>query len=367
MAIAGLEVGLPKTVEDVDAEWMTNVLRTSGAIDSDTTVASLRTEPFQVGVGLMGQLARISLTYHGGDGPATVIAKTPIGVEAQLAMAHAMNFYAREVRFYTDLDADSELRTAKVHAAMIDEDQHFIIVMEDLSHLRQGDRINGMSWDEAESAVRAVAAFHAGWHESPRLDELSETWLRIDNPLYNVVLPQIFAAGWGPCQANAGDLLSDEVVAFGNEFNDHLAVTQQRLMTSPTIIHADYRADNMFIDNDGEIVTVDFQIAGVANGTYDLAYFVSQSLEPDIRGGRERELIQIYCDTLAEHGVTRDPEVVWEDFRVALAFFLIYGVASFVEFDNLPGEGQHVLTTLLRRCVSAIEDTDAIAAMRALA
>ncbi len=367
MTIAGLEVGLPKSVEDVDAEWMTQVFRTSGAIDADTTVASLSTEPFQIGVGLMGQLSRISLSYDGGDGPATVIAKTPIGVDAQLAMAHAMNFYAREVRFYTDLDADSDLRTAKIHAAMIDEDQHFIIVMEDLSHLRQGDRVNGMTWEEAESAVRAVAAFHAGWHESPRLDELSETWLGIDNPLYHVVLPQIFTAGWGPCQANASDLLSEELVAFGNDFTELMPLAQRHLTTSPTLVHSDYRADNMFIDDDGEIVTVDFQIAGVGNGVYDLAYFVSQSLERDVRGGREHELIRIYCDTLAEHGVTRDLEVVWEDFRVALAFFLIYGVASFVEFENLPGEGQFVLTTLLRRCVSAIEDTDAIAALRALA
>ena len=36
MPIAGLEVGLPATIDDVDATWMTAVLRTSGAIGSDT-------------------------------------------------------------------------------------------------------------------------------------------------------------------------------------------------------------------------------------------------------------------------------------------------------------------------------------------
>lgn len=366
MTIAGLEVGLPKTLDDVTAEWLTRVLRRSGAIDESTTVASLVAEPFQVGVGLVGKLARLELTYDGGSGPASLVVKYPIDIESQLAMAHAMNFYAREVRFYTELAAVSDLRTAQVHASMIDDDQHFMIVMEDLSHLRQGDRINGMTWDEAEAAVRALARFHAGWHESDRLDELSECWLAVDNPLYSVVLPQIFTAGWGSCQENAADLLTDEVIAFGNDFNDLMPAAQARFMTAPTLIHADYRADNLFVDDNGDIVTVDFQIAGVGNGVYDLAYFVSQSLEPEVRRGRERELIQLYIDTLATHGVHRDPEVVWVDFQVALAFFLLYGVASFVEFGNLPGEGQSVLTTLLRRCVSAIVDTDAITAYRAL-
>lgn len=366
MSIAGLEVGLPKTLDEVTSEWMTRVLHASGAIDTDTVVASLSAKPFQVGVGLLGQLARVELTYDGGSGPLSVIVKYPTDVESQRAMALAMNLYAREVRFYTELSAESDLRMPRAYAAMIDEDHEFIIVMEDLSDLRQGDRINGMAWEEAEAAVRGLARFHAGWHGSDRLEELSQCWLAIDNPLYNVVLPQIFTAGWGPCQENAPELLTEEVIAFGHEFNDLIHVAQERLMTAPTLIHADYRADNMFIDGD-EIVTVDFQIVGVGNGVYDLAYFVSQSLEREVRGGRERELIQLYVDTLAELGVTRDPEVVWVDFQVALAFFLLYGVVSFVEFGNLPGEGQSVLTTLLRRCVSAIVDTDAIAAYRALA
>jgi hypothetical protein len=32
--IAGLEVGLPRSIDDVDAAWMTDVVRTSGAIDN---------------------------------------------------------------------------------------------------------------------------------------------------------------------------------------------------------------------------------------------------------------------------------------------------------------------------------------------
>ena len=56
MPIAGLEVGLPATIDDVDAAWLTAVLRTSGAIDPSTAVSAASVEPFQVGVGRRGIL-----------------------------------------------------------------------------------------------------------------------------------------------------------------------------------------------------------------------------------------------------------------------------------------------------------------------
>ena len=108
--IAGLEVGIPDDMLDPGADWMTSVLRTSGAIDGSTSVASVSVEPFQVGVGLLGQLGRASLTFDGGDGPATVIIKWPIDVPHQRGMADALNAYDREVRYYRELAERSPLR-----------------------------------------------------------------------------------------------------------------------------------------------------------------------------------------------------------------------------------------------------------------
>lgn len=368
MPIAGLEVGLPATIDDVDADWMTRVLRTSGAIDGDTTVTSANVEPFQVGVGLLGQLARATLTYEGGEGPATVIVKWPIDVPHQRGMADAMNVYEREARFYSELEPRSDLRAAKVHAAMIADDKsQSMIVMEDLSALRQADRFEGVTWDEAVTAVRTLARFHAGWHESPELEEISEVWYSLMNPLYNVILPQFIEAGWEPCQRHKPDLLDEDLIAFGNDWAELLPAMQRQLTTSPTMIHADWRADNMFIDDEGELVMIDFQLTGVGNGAYDLGYFVSQSVEREVRSGRERELVQIYVDELAANGVERDVEQVWFDFRVAIGFCFIYGIVSYAEYEHLPGEGQHVVDTLLRRSTAGITDMASIAAVRSLA
>ncbi len=368
MPIAGLEVGLPASIDDVDAAWFTKVLRTSGAIDDDTSVETVSVAPFQVGVGLLGQLARAELTYAGGDGPASLILKYPIDVPFQRGMAEAMNVYEREARFYAEIAPRSELRTARAHAAMIAEDKSTsVIVMEDLSSLRQADRVSGVTWDEAVEAVRTLARFHASWHGSDELEELSEVWYSLANPLYGVILPQFVAGGWEPCQQHRADLLTPELIEFGNDWVELLPAMLAQLSTSPTMIHADWRADNMFFDDDGKIVMVDFQLIGVGNGAYDLGYFVCQSVEREVRAGRERELVQVYVDELAAHGAERDVEQLWFDFRVAIGFVFLYGIVSYAQYELLPGEGQHVIDTILRRSVSGIADVDAIAAVRSLA
>ena len=52
------------------------------------------------------------------------------------------------------------------------------------------------------------------------------------------------------------------------------------LATEPTtMIHGDFRADNLFFEPDGSVAALDFQLIGTGRGAYDLAYFVTQSLD----------------------------------------------------------------------------------------
>ena len=134
--IAGLEVGLPRSIADVDTAWMTNVLRTSGAIDDATGVASMVVEPFAVGAGLLSLLYHASLAYSGGEpGPSTVIVKLPTTVPTQRGIADSLAFYPREIKFYREVAPRTPLTTPTVYAAMIDDvSTDFVVVMEDLSH-----------------------------------------------------------------------------------------------------------------------------------------------------------------------------------------------------------------------------------------
>ena len=68
---------IPSNTADMSARWLTELLRDAGAI-AEATVVSAEHEPVGVGVGIMGELFRATLTYdqpeH--DAPSSVIVKS---------------------------------------------------------------------------------------------------------------------------------------------------------------------------------------------------------------------------------------------------------------------------------------------------
>ncbi len=360
-AIAGLEVGLPRGIAEVDAGWLTAVLRTSGAIDGSTAVSSIDIEPFAVGAGLLSLLYRASLGYTGGGGPASVIVKFPIDHPHQRGLADSLGFYPREVRFYTEVAPKSNVRTPQVHAAMIAPDStDFVVVMEDLSTRGAADQRVGATWEQALASIDAMAALHASWHQSPDLAGLADTFPPMLNPGYLHGLPQIFAAGWPATQQHAADLLTPELIAFGDRYGELMEFMLTAANEPATFVHGDWRLDNLFFDGD-DVIVIDFQISGLASGTYDLGYFVSQSIERSVRAGREHELIDRYLAGLAAHGVHRDRDEVTRQFKIAVAQCFIYGVSSFPSYSELPERSQQLIRLLLGRAAQAIVDLDALA------
>ena len=279
--VAGREVGLPAQIGEVDAPWMTAVLRTSGAIDAQTSVTAVVSEPFAVGAGLLSQLYRATMTYDGGAGPPTVIVKFPIDHPNQRHIADSLGFYPREIRFYTEVAPVSKVGVPKVHAALMAEDStDFVVVMEEMHDCITVDQRDGASWEQAMASVDAMAALHASWHESPDLESLMDTFPPMLNPGYLHGLPPVFQHGWPFAQEHAGDLLTPELVAFGDRYCELLEYMLTTANTPRTFVHGDWRLDNLFFTPDG-VTVIDFQISGIASGVYDLAYFVSQSITPD--------------------------------------------------------------------------------------
>ncbi len=364
--IAGMEVGLPASIDEVDAAWMTEVLRTSGAIGADSSVTSLSNEPFIAG-GLLSLLFRSTIESDDADAPATVIVKFPTDMAAQRAMADAFGVYNREVVFYRDIAPQSDINMPTIHAAMSADDlSNSCIVMEDLGHLRQPDRNAGVTWDEAVKGIRALARYHAGWHGSPELPSLMDPFISIGAPIQRAGLPSISENGWPGAKRHAPEVLSPDVVALGDMWVDRLNAMLDHMCTNPTLCHQDWRADNMFIGADGEIVMIDPQIAGVANGAYDIGYFISQSTEREMLGGRHRELVQHYVDEMAGLDHALDADQVFFDTRVAVGLCLMYGFSSYAQYEQLDEEGKVMTLKLLRRGAESIEDFDSLGAIREL-
>ena len=85
-----------------------------------------------------------------------------------------------------------------------------------------------------------------------------------------------------------------------------------------TLLHGDVRADNAFFDADG-VKLIDWQAVREGRGAYDLAYFISTSLDEEMMRTHQDDLISLYVQTLASRRVeSYGMSECLEDFRWAL-------------------------------------------------
>lgn len=360
--ITGDEVELIRSSSEATPDWLTRVLRGSGALSGTASVTAVAAEQFAQGNGLLSELFRLTPTYQGGDGPATVVLKLPTRDPAMRGVADALGFYQREHRFYLEVAHRVPFNTATCHATVIADDgtTDFVVVLEDLGHLHQLDQVAGCSWDETLAVLDDLAAFHARWWDHESLPDLATTFLPVRNDMYVAVLPQLYAPGWAVAKEVAGDLLTPELLAFGDRWSELCGPMLDQVNEPVTLIHGDWRSDNLFVDGEGSLTVIDFQIVGTGSGLSDVGYFVSQSLEPEVRQGRDREIVDAYLARLAAHGVTMDEAEAWRQYRLALCFCLTYPVTSFQAWPELPERGHDLVRTMLRRSLAAITDANAL-------
>ena len=89
----------PRTVDEITPEWLTQVLRESGAIQK-STVESFDIEPIGVGMGTVGILKRLVLQFdvHEPNAPGSVVAKFSPIEESKREFFKRLN--TREYQFY---------------------------------------------------------------------------------------------------------------------------------------------------------------------------------------------------------------------------------------------------------------------------
>ena len=67
----------------------------------------------------------------------------------------------------------------------------------------------------------------------------------------------------------------------------------------------------------------------MANPAFDIAYFITQSVEPDVQAAHEKDLMRAYYKKLTSSGVSAE-EFPWEQFlyhyQLGLAFCFMYPV-----------------------------------------
>ncbi len=357
---------LPTTTNEITAEWMTEALRGSGIIDSSVSVTEVLTDAANVGVGFMGEVATVGVRYDGdaGDAPTRMVAKFATQSPEIKTMMHPTRVYEREHQFYEQLASSTPVRTPDVyHVTCNTADEplaeEYLLLLEDLGGLVLGDQVAGVSPAQAESALVGLARHHAhfwngrGLENAPFAPPINGVLNKAGQGIYEASLPgfkEVFA-----------DALLPEMVPVAEAYTANHPQLLDRLAAMPsTLVHFDYRADNLFFEPDadgtqGSVVVIDWQSISVGGGAADVGYFLGQNLSPADRRAHEDELLHRYHDTLTAEGVTGyDYATFFEDYRLGLVYGWVIPVFAVGSLDASSERAVALWTNVIERVQDAI-------------
>jgi hypothetical protein len=357
----------PRRLDQVTPAWLTQILRESGAL-TGATITSFDMQRVGEGVGFLGELARITPAYDRVEAaaPSTFIAKFPTADEAARGLAAMYGFYRAEINFYREIAREVATRTPRCYyAAISDDGRDFALVTEDLSQSGQvGDQVKGCTLEHARMAIRELARFHAAWWDHPRLPEMS--WLSVGTDLCRISWEQAYPHGWQPALERYGHFLTPQLRDAAPRLNERLlALLPQFVGVPQTIMHGDYRLDNLFFGNLGsgyDVAVIDWQLLNRGWSTYDVAYFITMNLPVADRRAHERELVREYFDTLtaAAPRVSYTIEACWEDYVRSLAVYLGNSIGNVATINTANERGAQLFDDIFERIATAVIDLDAL-------
>lgn len=385
-------IRMPGSLDEISAEWLTSALRSTNTIQADSHVSKMSWELLGEGQGFLGDLARISMEYEGTPGPKTAVLKIPTTKPENRGLGVMFSAYENEVRFYNELaqhlkirmpqcyfaDLEDEPKSAVIAARVLEAlpervtlwllnrlataagkaDRRYIVLMEDLGETRIGDQVAGATVAEAGDALDVLAEFHAAFWNSPLLNR---GWIvrQDDTPLvvhglYERAFP-VFEERFRSQIDGPTRQVIDWVTANGAAMLSRVGGGTQ------TLVHGDYRMDNItFYDGEESPVgMIDFQ--GVASGhpLTDVAYFVRPNLDPDEADAAEDDLLRRYHNALIQHGVT---DYSWEtlqsEWNLAQLWVLHRGVILIGSLDLSHERGVQIVDRAISRALRVANRLD---------
>jgi len=222
--------------------------------------------------------------------------------------------YRNEVNFYDLIRKELDIEAPACYASVMNsEDGQFCILMEDLSlrAVRFPSAVEGVSVDEMRSLIKNLANLHAHFWQSPRLDT-DLKWL-----------PKTYEGGMFPVFDSIGlHIIRDQVAK--NEFKQKILApldrsidqlwnalwkSQQLIYQQPhTLLHGDTHIGNTYVLPSGQGGLIDWQLIVRGPWCHDLTYLMITGLAIDSRRAHEKELLNLYRNTLIEKGVKNVPD-----------------------------------------------------------
>lgn len=358
------EAFLPPNAEGLTSAWLTDALREGRAIGPTDSVDRHVVRPLGAGAGLMALVSRIELSYaDGAGGPTSLIGKFPSPAPENRVVAETYNMYGREVLFYQTLSAETPMPHPRSYfARQRPGTSDFVLLLEDLGNRRIGDQAAGSDLAQAEIVIDAMAAFHAA------------SFGRLDHPRFHWLTPHAneaqitgmeggFAFGWPRFREWLDDIIPPRVRVWGERVGPATRDVLTRLCRGPLVVtHGDFRLENMFFGvapDDPPFAMIDWQSITLSSPGQDLSYYLTQSVQLEVRRQHERALLERYLDGLRRNGV-RDYSFadLHHDYRLATLYLLDFAVVIAATLDLSNERGVAIARALSERACAALDDLD---------
>ena len=334
------EPGVPRDLRDVTPAWLTEALRTGGAL-GEASVTGFAYEPINEGKGFMSQVARLHLEYDddAAGSPSSVLLKLPSDSHDLQVLTDRLGNRRREVRFYAEIAGCGPISTPQSYYCGIDPNTgRTVMLLEWLTGARQGDSLAGCTTEEAKDCLVEMARFHAHWWESSKLE--SPEWIPLKSDEASAYRDW-YAAAWVALQAKAGDHMPEGLRRIGDRLEPHVPRIKAMLARTPrTIIHGDYRLDNCFFrlkDGSSSPIIFDWEFCARGRGAYDVATFLGEVFTPERRRAEEIDLLRAYHTALTGEGATGYSfEECLHDYRLSMLEVFVFWIVTggFCDFEG---------------------------------
>ena len=225
----------------------------------------------------------------------------------------------------------------------------------------------GAAHMEARLAVEALAGLHGPRWCDPR-------WLAFTGAM----MPKLdadAAKGIGDLAIMATEttigMLGERMAAADRgTLSEAAALVSTWVLLEPhrfSILHGDYRLDNLLFDPErAQVTVVDWQTMSIGLPARDLAYFMATSLLPEQRAQTEHKLVGSYRDALQLYGVTGyDVDSCWRDYRLGMLQVPLITTLGFA-FSAATERGDDMVLAMLSRGCRAIRELGTLDLIREL-
>jgi aminoglycoside phosphotransferase (APT) family kinase protein len=229
------------------------------------------------------------------------------------AAARAVRTYEVEASFYAELAGALPVALPACYFAAYDGGpDEYAVLLEDLAPAAPGDQLAGLTAAQAAAAIDELAALHAAGWDDPALAALP--WLNRRGPDSAAFTAALITDFYGGFRDRYAARLDPATLTLIEDFLPRMGGYLARQDEPATIIHGDFRADNLLFGAPRPAV-LDWQTCAWGSGTADLAYFLGSSLPADERQSHEEALARRYHAALGARGVATTWADCWDGYR----------------------------------------------------